>query len=47
MGVIREAPLTEECFLEVAGVCGARRLKRYRDGEEEVSESVLLEFVGE
>ena len=48
-GVISGVLLTEETdsFLEVADGCGARRLKRYRDGKEEGSESVVLEFVGE
>ena len=45
---ISGVPLSEEadCFLEVLSVCGVRRLKRYRDGEEEESESLLSEFVG-
>ena len=48
-GVISVVPLTEEAngILEVAGVCGAIRLKRYRDSKEEESESMLLEFVWE
>ena len=33
-----------ESFLEVEGVCGARWLKSHREGKEQDSWSVLIEF---
>ena len=45
-GVISGVPLNVEAesFLEVEGVCGAKRLKSYREGKERESLSVLMEF---
>ena len=46
-GVISGVPIDVEAesFHEVEGVCGARRLKSHREGKEQDSSSVLIEFV--
>ena len=48
-GVISGVPLNVEAesFLEVEGVCGAKRLKSYREGKEQESLSVLIEELPE
>ena len=45
-GVISGVPIDVEAesFLEVEGVCGARWLKSHREGQEQDSWSVLIEF---
>ena len=47
-GVVSGVPLTmkTELFLEIGGVCQARRLVRYREGEREETKSVRLTFEG-
>ena len=48
-GVISGVPIDvmAESFLEVEGVCGARQLKSHREGKEQDSRSVFIEFAGE
>lgn len=45
-GAVSGVPLAVEadCFPAVEGVCRARRLRSHREGKEQESSSVLLEF---